>query len=413
MFGKIRKDILFYFIGTIFYFFAQWVITVFVVRLSGYADAGYLSLAMSTSSTFEIIALFRVRDFQISDYRSEYSNNEYVGSRILTCLFAYVLCVIFSVVGNERLQFLCIFMFMLIRSAEALSDVFQGMEQKHNKYDYIATSFILRGIGMIGFFYVMLRQGTSLYIVLFVIGVWSFCVVLICEWRRCYQISSFRPVINRKVLILLGQCFPLMICSFLISVINLVPKILLERYHGTECLGVYSSVASPTLIVQVLAGTIIYPVVPKLTERLQDEGWEGFLKLLHKLYIFVIIMIAVVFAGAAFLGRVGLKILYGEEILKDYFLFFPVVTCTIVLAVVRMFTQILTVMRKINLLTVVIFITAFLCIVISFPLVRIYAGNGASLAQIVSGSVAIFALALACEILCKRQVCEKIYKENS
>ena len=80
MFGKIRKDILFYFIGTIFYFFAQWVITVFVVRLSGYADAGYLSLAMSTSSTFEIIALFRVRDFQISDYRSEYSNNEYVGS---------------------------------------------------------------------------------------------------------------------------------------------------------------------------------------------------------------------------------------------------------------------------------------------------------------------------------------------
>ena len=399
--GKIRKDILFYFIGTFFYFFSQWIITVFVVRLSGYVDAGYLSLAMSTSSTFEIIALFRVRDFQISDYRSEYSNDEYVGSRILTCFIAFFLCVFFSAVGKDRMQFLCISMFMLIRTAEALSDVFQGMEQKFNRYNYIAVSFFLRGIGMIGLFYILLYLKTGLHFVLLAIAIWSFAVVLICEWSRCNRIAAFRPMINARVMDLLKQCFPLMVSSFLISCINLVPKILLEKFYGAENLGIYSSIASPTLIVQVLAGTIIYPVIPKLTECLENDGRIAFLKVLHKLYSYILIMTIVIFIGAQLLGKIGLTILYGKDILEHYYLFTPIVFCTVILAVLRIFTQILTVFRKIGILTAVIVVTACMCVLISYPLVRLYGGNGASAAQIISCTISVGVLAIICEKICR------------
>ena len=61
-----KKDIAWNTFGNIFYGFCTWVITIIVVRLGSFEDAGYLSLAMTTSSTYNAIALFAMRNYQIT-----------------------------------------------------------------------------------------------------------------------------------------------------------------------------------------------------------------------------------------------------------------------------------------------------------------------------------------------------------
>ena len=131
------KNILWNTIGSVFYSACQWVITIIVVHVASYEMAGYLSLAMTTSSSFSAISLFSMRNFQVSDVRGEYTSSQYVSSRIWTCIVAFVLCVVVSGLGNSQYQILCIMAFMLIRVSEALVDVMHGIDQKQERYDYI------------------------------------------------------------------------------------------------------------------------------------------------------------------------------------------------------------------------------------------------------------------------------------
>ena len=48
---KIFSDMMWNTVGNIVYCICQWVITILVVRFASYSEAGYLSLAMSTTST--------------------------------------------------------------------------------------------------------------------------------------------------------------------------------------------------------------------------------------------------------------------------------------------------------------------------------------------------------------------------
>ena len=66
-----KKNLLWNTIGTFLYTFAQWVLTVLVVRMDSYESAGYLAIAITASSTYLQIALYGMRNFQISAGRGE------------------------------------------------------------------------------------------------------------------------------------------------------------------------------------------------------------------------------------------------------------------------------------------------------------------------------------------------------
>ena len=63
--GSLAKEMMWNSIGNLVYCICQWVITILTVRLCSYEMAGYLSLAMSTSSTFSTISLFSMRNYQV------------------------------------------------------------------------------------------------------------------------------------------------------------------------------------------------------------------------------------------------------------------------------------------------------------------------------------------------------------
>ena len=99
---KVSKGVLWNTIGTIYYYFCQWIITILIVRLTDYSLAGYLSLAITVTNSFYAIAQFGMRQYQVSDIQGKYDDSIYIGSRYLTIFVAFAACLIFSLMRDSK-----------------------------------------------------------------------------------------------------------------------------------------------------------------------------------------------------------------------------------------------------------------------------------------------------------------------
>ncbi len=126
------------------------------------------------------------------------------------------------------------------------------------------------------------------------------------------------------------------------------PKYFLERFYDETVLGYYSSVATPSMIVQVGASTIFIPLITPLADRLKENDKKGFLEILKK--------VALVFAGlsvlalivSALFGEWFLVLLFQEEIRPYTYLFVPIIISTLLISVNAALFPVCTVLREIK-----------------------------------------------------------------
>ena len=394
-----KKDLAWNTFGSVFYSACQWLITFLVVHIATFQEAGYLSLAMTTSSSFSAISLFSMRNFQVSDVRGEYNQHEYVGSRITTCLVALVACAVVSFSKNSMYQALCIDAFMLIRVAEAFSDVLHGENQKFGHYDYIGKSFILRGILTVASFSIGLIVTKDLLITLFVMALFNLAASLAYDWGRTSKLEEIRPKLwSDRVWTLLKVCAPIVVFAFLLSLENLVPKKMLELVQDTEQLGIYSTIATPTLVVQVFAAVAFNPFLPKFSTVFVNKEYDKFLSLLRKTYLALAGMAAIVTLGAMLLGRWGLALLFGKDILEYYDLFMPIVWVTILTAIIWILYAIVVAIRRIKWLLIGMSINFAACYSLARPFVERFGKNGVSFVQLFVYAIFILYMIVVCEI---------------
>lgn len=391
--NSLAKNMLWSSIGNLVYCICLWAITILTVRLCSYDQAGYLSLAMSASSTCSTIGLFSMRNFQISDVTEEFRISEYVGSRFVTCFISVVFCLFYSLQSSSVYQGLCILAFMTIRLAECGIDVIHGVDQKYGRYDIIGKSLLLRGILTVLVFSFGLIATNDLLITLLITGCINLLAMFGYDVRKTNKLEALRPSFEiKKIVKLLKECAPLVAMSFLLSMIPLIPKSSVQEIIGNEMLGIYSSIGSPTLVVQVFATYAFNPLLPKLAAHYNEREYSEFLRIFHKLFIILIAFSAVMLFGASLLGRFGLKILYGSEILRYYDLFIPLVWCTILTAFVWILNSIVISIRKIYPMLIAMVVSFGLDLVLSKYFINIFEANGASYIQILS--YIVFALSM-------------------
>lgn len=394
------KNVFYNTFGNIFYSFCQWLITIVVVYLENYefGSAGILSLAMTTSSSFSAISLFSMRNYQISDSKGEFTQGQYVSSRLITCAVALIACIIYAIPGNNLFQVLCIAAFMLVRVAESLADVLFGVDQMHDRYGLICLSCTLRGLLTAGSFIVAMRMTHDLVITLFIMAVLNLLVVVIIDVRLTFKLEKIIIKLKDKSLIrLFKQCMPLVAFTFLLSMVNLIPKQVLNMVQGEDSLGIYSSMASPTLVVQVFASVAFAPFIPKLAQLLEKKEYDKFLKIQRFTYLGLVVLAGVVLAGASLLGRPVLFLLFKEEILQYYDLFIPIVCCTILLAGVWVIDAIVVTIRRLKILLIGMVADFVILCLITYPCISIFGQNGTSYAQIIALGLLLPFMAGICE----------------
>ncbi len=336
--------------GTMFYYGCQWLTTLLVVRLSGYTDSGVYGLAMTFTAAFAILALFNTRQYQVSDVVGEYSDRTYVRSRLIAIVIACSICVAGLCVNHyTSYQWGVILLYMLYKCEEAWIDVYHGIDQKNGRMDYICYSYIARGVLMLASFCGVLYLTKNLVCAVGTMMITTFLVAVFYDRRIA---EGFIPKDSKAdkaaVKKLMFAMLPLAIVAMTNNLSISFPKYFLQMYFGDEALGYYSSVATPSMIVQVGASTIFVPLITPLADRLQENDKRGFKQILKRVAVVFFLLSILAILVSAWLGEWFLVLAFKEEIRPYVYLFIPIIVSTLMISVNACLFPVCTVLREIK-----------------------------------------------------------------
>lgn len=148
---SIKANMIWNSVGSLAYLGCQWLMTVLIVRMGGFADSGLLGIAMTVVGTFGTFANYKMGTYQISDIKRENELGEYFGFRCITLGIAFVACMAYSCLTNPQ-ALLTIALFFIYKSVGLLIDILHGLDQQNRRMDYIGKSFIAQGVALLAGF---------------------------------------------------------------------------------------------------------------------------------------------------------------------------------------------------------------------------------------------------------------------
>lgn len=376
--------------GTMFYYGCQWLTTILIVRLSGYQDAGNYSLAMTFTAAFAIFALFNTRQYQVSDVKGEYSDKTYITSRYIAMGAAFLICAI-GLLFNAYTpyQWGIILLYMVFKCVEAWVDVYHGICQKKGRMDFICYSFLMRGVLMIvsfcGLIYI---TGNLMYGVL-AMTVSTFLVVFFYDRVMALKFVEKDRADFKALKTLMVILVPLVVVAVTNNLSISLPKYFLERYFDETVLGYYSSVATPSMIVQVGANTIFVPLITPLADKLLADDKKGFAGILKKVFLAFVVLSALAVIVSFLLGEWFLVQVFGEEIRPYAYLFVPIITTTLLISINACLFPVCTVFREIKGQLAVGILGILSSLIASMVLVKRYCMDGVVIALLITLEIQI------------------------
>ena len=399
--SSFATDALYNTVGNVVYLFCMWVVTVLVVRLSGYEDAGILSVAMTTANIFFVVANYGMRSFQASDVKNLYSNQQYVYSRFATVVLSVILCLLFSIVsGYAGEQFFAIQIYMLFKAVEAFADVLFGVMQRGHRLKSAGISLVVKGICSVAGFVVGLLLFRNLIWALMIMFIASMMIALLYDIPQTLKIDStamqYHADNNQTAAKLLKECFPMFLVSVAPMILQAIPKLSFERMYSTAELGIYSSVAAPTVVLSTLVSCIMIPFLPMFADAIQAHDRKKLFKLLMTFSVAVISLGAVACLAAWLLGGWALSLLYGNN-LSEYAVLLVWVLCSVTLTSLLYCLNALFISgRKLSILAVVYLAADLLCWLISAPMIQIRGLYGITDALNITQLVQCIVLTIIC-----------------
>ena len=329
-----KKQAFYNTVGNLVYMVCVWLISVLTVRLSGFEDAGVLSLAMSVGNIFYFIAMYGMRSFQASDSLYQYAPEDYFAVRWITtgislvALAGYLLFAGYSV-------YICaaIVLYTLFKCAEACSDVFFGELQRLGHLEVCGISMSVKGILSIPVYCLILHFTKNINLAL------TGIVVLAALFFLMYDLPGFRKF--RKsgekkkataALPLLKAGFPMLLTTVFPIIVTAMPRLALEHYCGTEVLGIYSSISTPTVLITTLVPNVLAPFMTHYGFCYHEKLYRKLLKMLWISIGCTALLGLAACICAYFLGDFVMGLIFGEAILPHLYLFIPLILATIVYA---------------------------------------------------------------------------------
>lgn len=383
---SIQENIIWNTIGSIMYMVTQWLITILVVRIAGVETAGNLTLAISVNNIFYSIAMFGIRNYQVSDVSEKYSNKTYIHSRMVSCLMATILCWGYCmVIGYSSVQKVCTITYCLFKMSEAFYDVYAGIEQREWRMDYIGKSWMYRGIVTFICFLCGLYLTKNLSIAIMGMVISSFLIIILYDIPATKKIANINTVSSiDSCMCLMKECFPLLCYLILSTVVTMLPRLIMERKLGSYALGVYGSVSAPTVIVQMGASYIFNPFMTLFAEQYNNGQQKEFWSTFRKCLLGIVGISIISLAGGKLLGVWGLNLLYGKEIAEYVDLLLPLICSTVLTAFIWFLCGLSTVVRDFKGLIISNVIALIISFYSSFILIDRFTMQGATMALIVS-----------------------------
>ena len=390
----IRKNMLWNIAGSMGFIGAQWLMTIFIVHLAGYSEAGYLSLGLSLTNIFTNIAYFCIRNFQVSD-AGKYSQDVYVTHRLVATMLAFILYAVFVGVNGYPVYVLVfLLLFMLYRLNEAVVDVFHGIDQRAWRLDIAGKSFLARGMLTLTAFVIVEAVTKNLVITTTVMLFAAYVVVFLYDIPQARRNEPFCIRWEKGALAsLTKECFPLFVYAICLNAVVPIPRYFLEKLSGSEVLGYYASVAIPASLIQLLASYIYTSFTKLFSDYIAENKKAAFLSLFWKLLGAIIGTVLFALAGSALLGEWALVLVFTESIRAYAYLLVPTVFCCGIIALIWFLGTILTILRDMKGLLIGAVAGVIAVVAVSYPCIATWGVEGVNIALFLSSGITLILFA--------------------
>lgn len=370
-------------IGSTLNAFQSVIMLVIITRVTNLNDAGIFSIAYANSILLLNIGKYGMRNFQVSDFNSEFSFDEYKKSRYIT-ISAMILCsVIYIVIVSQTNNYslnksLIIFFMCLYKAIDAIEDVYHGHYQNNNRLDIAGKAMSFRMLISLIVFGGTIIISKSLLISLTVTIVISL-IVCIYSIKITYQdFKHDKQSSNKNINKLLKICFPLFLSVFLSFYINNAPKYAIDSILNDELQACYGFIVMPVFIIELLNNFIFNPVIYKLTSAWNNKDTKTFRFIIVKQSVIVFLITALCEAAAYIAGIPVLSIIYNTDLTQYKYDLLILLAAGGMLALSGLFVTSLTIMRKQKTILIGFIIVSVTAMILSRPIVRNYSITGAS-----------------------------------
>ena len=405
-----RVNIIWNSVGSLTYLACQWLITIFVVRLSdGYDAAGILSLAMSVVGVFGTFANYKMGTFQLSDINHENTLGEYLGFRALTLGIAFVACMAYAFFTVAPYVWGTVALYYLFKAVGLLIDICHGADQQHRRMDYIGKSYLAQGVLTLAAFVAVFWITQDINVSIIAMAVAALSVLLLYDRPKVAQFEQVSFSLSRKkAWYFLKVSFPAVVASLAASAIFTVPKQYLAFEFGEAALGIYSSVSAPALIIQMGATYLYNPFLDVFPRLFYDGDRQGFLKLFARTVGTILLVAVACSVILEFVGSWVLQLLFGQSIAPYVYLLQPVILATVLTAFLWFIGDLLITLRDFKAYFISNMIALIAAVPLSFVCVGLWDMNGVSFASAAACFVGVLLLLmfLAADMRkCKVRVC--------
>ncbi|MDR1016729.1 MAG: lipopolysaccharide biosynthesis protein [Coriobacteriales bacterium] len=309
--------------------FASWglvfpLLTIVVSQLVGPDLAGVFSLAFITASLLMIVGNFGMRPFQVSDIAQHYRFSSYQSSRLLCCgLMLVVALVWFWLRGysGDLWQVCC--GVTLYKLFDAWADVYEGRLQQCDKLYLGGISQTLRSVLVFMVATLTLVVSHNLVAASYAMAVaaaLSFAGVTLplalLETPKSAPGQTGGPQ-HGGTLALLRACFPLFAALFLYTLVDNLPKFVIDGVGGPAAYTnqlFFNALYFPAQAILLTGGFIYKPMLGRMAADWAQRSRHGRFDL--RIILLVAAIVAITVIGILVMGWIGIPVfswLYGVD----------------------------------------------------------------------------------------------------
>ncbi len=351
-------------LGSTMYGFNSFLLLTSVNRFLGVEMSGVFGIAFTTSQLLQLVGVFGVGQFQMTDYHEQFSYRVYAKTRVITNVFmgacALLACFALSFSKEKTLLTLLLTAYMM---AHSVSELFESRFFQLNRLDLSGKCLFFRTLFSLACFVAALWATKNLYASTAVLALANITAIFLFSYFPCRKfLPSPSPVAKSEVVSLLKTSLPLFISLFLMNFLMQLPKYAIEKQCTDEIQGIFNMIFMPAQVINLVSSFVYRPMLKSLSDSVTQRDFRKSAYLIGRQLAIIFLFTLVACIGSEICGVEVLGLLYGADLSGQSTPLLFVVIGGGLFAVCQLIYYIVLILRK----QMLIFYNYTACLIISF-----------------------------------------------
>lgn len=403
----VRRNAQWMLLGNAIYAGGYWLQYVILARAGGPSAVGSYAYALALATPAAGLANLQLRALLASDVTGAYAVREYLALRGATITIAMIAVVLLGWAINGTSAFLAVLVpVCLMRTAEALSDIYYGVWQLRERMATIGWTLAINGVSSAALMAAAMALWTGVPSAAVGAALGS-GVALAFLYRRTQADDIVRPnddgtvrLTWSRLLRLAGQAAPLGIISFLGTVQPNVPRYFIRASADEVALGVFTAAYQLPAAGGIVVTALGSAAVPRLALLYANGNVHGFHALTRKLLWAGALLGGTGVVLSALVGRQIMSLLYNPSFAAGDGMLVVLSAATGIWFLAAVYGYALTSARVIRIQPVILGLTILVLAAGCAVLVPRFGGMGAAWAIAAASGLQALASGAALHILC-------------